>query len=69
LVYSFPCGGSSHPLLSLFLGILGVFEAIVNEIVFLYSFSVCSLSLYRKAMDFYKLNLDTATFAEGAYGI
>jgi hypothetical protein len=33
------------------------FEAIVNEIIFLYSFSICPFLVYRKATDFYKLIL------------
>jgi hypothetical protein len=33
------------------------FEAIVNGIVFLYSFSICSLFAYGKATDFSKLIL------------
>jgi hypothetical protein len=49
MVYSFTCRGLSHPLLSLFL----FFEVIVNGIVFLYSFSVCSLLVYRKVTDFF----------------
>jgi hypothetical protein len=36
---------------------LGIFEAIVNGIVFLTSFSVCLLLVYRKAIDFYILIL------------
>jgi hypothetical protein len=56
MVYSFPCKGLSHSLLSLFLGIL-FFKAMVNGIVFLDSFSVCSLSVYRKATNFCKLIL------------
>jgi hypothetical protein len=57
---SFPCWGHSHPLVSLFLGIL-FFEVIVNEIVFLYSFSSCSLLVYRKVTNFCKLILYPAT--------
>jgi hypothetical protein len=60
MVYSFHCIGLSLPLLSLFLGIL-FFEAIVNGIVFLYSFSVCSLLMYKKATDFCKLILYPAS--------
>jgi hypothetical protein len=41
--YSFPCRGCSPPLLGLLLGIWGFFEAIVNGIVFINSFSFCSL--------------------------
>jgi hypothetical protein len=33
------------------------FDVIVNEIIFLYSFSMCSLSVYRNTDDFYKLTL------------
>jgi hypothetical protein len=51
-VYSFPCRGCSHPLLSLYLGIWFFFDAIVNGIVFIYSFSDCSLLVYRNANDF-----------------
>lgn len=34
-----------------------LFDAIINEIVFLISFSVCSLLLYRNTIDFYILSL------------
>jgi hypothetical protein len=37
------------------------FEVIVNGIVFLYSFLICSLLVYRKATDFCKLILYPAT--------
>jgi hypothetical protein len=37
------------------------FEAIINGIIFLYSFSICSLLVCRKATDFYKLTLYPAT--------
>jgi hypothetical protein len=58
-----PYRGHSHPLLRLFLGI-DFFEAIVNGIVFLYSFSVCSLLLYRKATIFVSCYI-----AEAVYGV
>jgi hypothetical protein len=41
---------------------MGFFEAIVNGIAFLYSFSICSLLVCRKDTDFYKLILNPATF-------
>jgi hypothetical protein len=55
VVYNFPCRGLSHLLLSLFLGIF--FEAIVNRIIFLYYFLVCSFLVYRKVTGFWKLIL------------
>jgi hypothetical protein len=48
VIYSFYCRGLSFPL-SLFLCII-FFH--VNRIVFLYSFSVCSLLVYKKTSDF-----------------
>jgi hypothetical protein len=60
MVYSFPCRGFSHRLLSLFLSIL-FFEATVNGIIFLYSFSICSLWVDGKITDFYKLILYPVT--------
>jgi hypothetical protein len=60
VVYIFPYSSLSHSLLSLLLGIL-FFKAIVNGIIFLYSFSVCSLLVYRKFTNFGKLILYPAT--------
>jgi hypothetical protein len=50
----------SHLSLTLFLAILAFFEVIVNEMIFLYSFLICSLLVYRKATDFCKIILYTA---------
>jgi hypothetical protein len=61
VAYSFPCRSLSHPLLTLFLGILFFVDDIVNGIIFLYSLSICSLLVYRKATDFCKLILHPAT--------
>jgi hypothetical protein len=55
-----PCRGHLHLLLSLF-PVFDFFEAIVNGIVFLYSFSICSLLEFRKATEFCKLILYPAT--------
>jgi hypothetical protein len=61
MVCSFPYRGHSHSLLSLFLGIWLFFEVSVNGIIFLYSFSICSLLMYRKGTDFCILTLYCVT--------
>jgi hypothetical protein len=61
VVCSSPCRDHLHPLLNLFLSIWFCFEAIVNRIVFLYSFSICSLLICRNITDFCKLILYLAT--------
>jgi hypothetical protein len=48
-IYNFHCSCVLPSELSLF---LGIFEAIVNGIVLLIFFSLCSLLVYRKATDF-----------------
>jgi hypothetical protein len=64
VVFSSPCRGHLHPFLSIFIGIWGFFEAIMNGIVFLYSFSICLFLVYRKATEFCKLILYLATLVK-----
>jgi hypothetical protein len=61
IVCSSPCRGHLNPLLCLFLGIWFFWGYIINGIVFLYSFSICSLLMYEKAIDFCKLILYPVT--------
>jgi hypothetical protein len=61
MLCSFPCRGNSQHLLSLFL-LFEFFEAVVNLIIFLYSYSICSLLVHRKATDFCGMILYPATF-------
>jgi hypothetical protein len=60
VVCSSSCRGHLHPLFNLFLDIC-FFEAIVNGIVFINSFSICSLLVYQKTTDFCMLILYPAT--------
>jgi hypothetical protein len=60
-IYSFHCRDLWFSLLSLPSGIL-IFEAIVNGIVFLHFFSLCSLLVYRKVIAFCKLLLSVNWF-------
>ena len=57
--YNFQSTGLLHPWFGLFLGILLIFEAIVNGIVFLISLSVSLLLAYRMQLisEFYILLL------------
>jgi hypothetical protein len=68
MVGSYPYRGQLHNLLRLIPSSF-IFLAFVSGIVFLYCFSVCSLLVYRKATDFYKLIFYPATFAEDVYGV
>jgi hypothetical protein len=54
MVCSSTCGGHSHPLLSLLLGVWFFFWGYCKWNVFKYSFLICSLLVYRKANDFCK---------------
>ena len=53
--------GLLHPWLNLFPGILFIFDAIVNEIVFLVSLSDGSLLVYKNSTDFWILILYPVT--------
>jgi hypothetical protein len=60
-VFSSPCRGHSHPFIMFTPGYLIFFEAIINGIVFIYSFSICSLLVYRKPNHFCNIILYPAT--------
>jgi hypothetical protein len=61
-VYSLPCRGKLYTSFVRFAPRnLVVFEAIVNGIVFIYSFSLCSLLVYSNANDFSMLILCLTT--------
>jgi hypothetical protein len=49
---SLPYRGHSHPFVKFIPGYLICFEAIVNGLVSIYSFSICLLLVYRKVMIF-----------------
>jgi hypothetical protein len=57
MLSSSPCRGNSHLFFYFIHKYLIFFEAIVNGIVYLYSFSICLLLVYRKATDFCRLVL------------
>jgi hypothetical protein len=63
VVHSLPCRGLSLPLLSLFLDISLLFflQATINRIIVLCCFSVCSMFMWSKATDFFKLILYPAS--------
>jgi hypothetical protein len=60
VIYSFCCIGLLLPSLNLFLGIL-IFDVIVNSVIFLTSFSVCSVLVCRDTTDFFILILYAVT--------
>jgi hypothetical protein len=58
-----------HILFKFTLRYLIFFEAVINGIVFIYSFSICLLLVYRKITDFSKLILYPATLLKLFYGV